>query len=404
MSSTKVLLFKSKKKSDGRYPIAIRIIKDRKAKYLFLDWIQEKQWSESKMMVKSSHPNYKQLNNLILQKHAEISDLILEADAQKKHFTTDYIIKMVKGNRKEVTFSQLGEEFIREQYQAGKMSRAVSDGSHIDVIKRFVNESELYFQDIDEAFLRKLKAYLLGERKVSERTVMNYFVVIRTLFNRAIQEGVVDQKYYPFGKGKIRIKYPETIKIGLDEEEIKAIEALELEISSGIWHTRNVFLFSFYLAGMRVSDVLKIRWSEINDSRIQYKMGKNNKVDSLKLPDKVVEIIAYYQDQKKSHDDFIFPELRKADLSSKKDIHSKIRTADKKFNTYLNQIAKLIDTNKKITMHIARHSFGNIAGDRVSPQMLQKLYRHSSLTTTIGYQGNFIHKDADDALDTIVGF
>jgi hypothetical protein len=35
--------------------------------------------------------------------------------------------------------------------------------------------------------------------------------------------------------------------------------------------------------------------------------------------------------------------------------------------------------------------------------MLQKLYRHSSITTTIGYQSSLIHKDADDALDAVLG-
>jgi phage antirepressor YoqD-like protein len=33
---------------------------------------------------------------------------------------------------------------------------------------------------------------------------------------------------------------------------------------------------------------------------------------------------------------------------------------------------------------------------------LQKLYRHSSITTTIGYQSNFINKKADDALDAVL--
>lgn len=36
--------------------------------------------------------------------------------------------------------------------------------------------------------------------------------------------------------------------------------------------------------------------------------------------------------------------------------------------------------------------------------MLQKLYRHSSITTTIGYQANFIHKDTDEALNAVIGF
>lgn len=55
-------------------------------------------------------------------------------------------------------------------------------------------------------------------------------------------------------------------------------------------------------------------------------------------------------------------------------------------------------------MHIARHTFDNISGDRIPLQMLQKLYRHSSITTTIGYQSNFIHKDADEALEAVIGF
>jgi hypothetical protein len=48
-------------------------------------------------------------------------------------------------------------------------------------------------------------------------------------------------------------------------------------------------------------------------------------------------------------------------------------------------IAKLIKTDKKLTMHIARQTFGNISGEKIPIQMLQKLYRHSSITTTIGY-------------------
>jgi hypothetical protein len=55
-------------------------------------------------------------------------------------------------------------------------------------------------------------------------------------------------------------------------------------------------------------------------------------------------------------------------------------------------------------MHIARHTFGNISGDKIPIQMLQKLYRHSDIKTTMGYQANFIHKDADDALDAVISF
>lgn len=54
-------------------------------------------------------------------------------------------------------------------------------------------------------------------------------------------------------------------------------------------------------------------------------------------------------------------------------------------------------------MHIARHTFASLAGDAIPIQMLQKLYRHSHVSTTIGYQGNYINKEADDALDAVIG-
>jgi hypothetical protein len=57
-----------------------------------------------------------------------------------------------------------------------------------------------------------------------------------------------------------------------------------------------------------------------------------------------------------------------------------------------------------MSMHISRHTFGQIAGDKISPHMLQKLYRHSDLKTTLGYQSNFIHTDVDGALSNVLNF
>ena len=69
----------------------------------------------------------------------------------------------------------------------------------------------------------------------------------------------------------------------------------------------------------------------------------------------------------------------------------------------LKKICNKLELYKPLTMHIARHVFGNISGEKIPLKMLQKLYWHSSITTTIGYQSNFIHKDADDALEAVIG-
>ena len=69
-------------------------------------------------------------------------------------------------------------------------------------------------------------------------------------------------------------------------------------------------------------------------------MNKNSKLLSLKIPDKVLSILDFYRDDKKHATDFVFPELKKANLDDAKDIYNKRKTATKKFNDNLKSIAK----------------------------------------------------------------
>jgi len=107
--------------------------------------------------------------------------------------------------------------------------------------------------------------------------------------------------------------------------------------------------------------------------------------------------------ESRKKEEFVLPELNNADLSDEKDVYRKIITATKKYNKWLKKLAAEVGIEKKVTCHIARHSFGNISGDKIPVQMLQKLYRHSDIKTTINYQQSFINKDTDDALALVIG-
>lgn len=133
-------------------------------------------------------------------------------------------------------------------------------------------------------------------------------------------------------------------------------------------------------------------------------MGKNKKVLSLVIPNKALAIIKAYKSPKTSKGGFIFPELQNCNTEDLKQLRTRINTSVRKFNKHLLNLSKEIGIEKKLSMHIARHTFGNLSGDKIPIQMLQRLYRHSSITTTINYQGNFIHKDADDALESVIDF
>lgn len=407
MASVKVVL-RQKKNKDEKYPIVFRITKNRKTSFIYLgQYIDENEWDKSNQKVKSKHPNSARLNNLILKKLSEINDKLLEAEGSNENESARKIKEKFKNRNNLGTFNGLSKEYLENQEKSGKISSFLSDRSRVNQFKSFLKYEDIEFSEINELLLKQFVSYLnskknLSKRKLAERSIANNLILIRTLFNLAIRQGIVDQKFYPFGKGGVKVRIPQGNKIGLEIDEIMAIELLDLELYSPMWHTRNVWLISFYFAGMRISDVLRLRWSDIKDKRLYYTMGKNNKAGSLKIPDKALAIFDFYKAETEYKKDFIFPDLKKANQNDLKDMNRKIGTASKKFNKYLERIGKAAKIEKKITNHIARHSFGNISGDKIPIQMLQKLYRHTSITTTINYQGNFMIKDADDALDSVI--
>ena len=125
-------------------------------------------------------------------------------------------------------------------------------------------------------------------------------------------------------------------------EEVEQIETLDLEAHSQIWHICNVWLFAFYLAGIRIADVVQMKWAGIQDGRLLYVMNKNNKPVSFGLPDKAKTILEYYGHRKSEGLAFIFPYMDKADLQHKRDIHVKTKTknASRLMNKYLKRIAE----------------------------------------------------------------
>ena len=402
MASLKIVLRKRKNK-DGRYPLAIRITKDRISSFIYIGHnIKPKQWDSTNHKVKKNHPNSARLNNLLSSKYAEANDKLIELQTQKNDVSSR-AIKTGLSSAKQATFSKQANIYLDNLKKQGKFNRISADKPRIKHFQEFLTGSDITFPEINVSLLKQFKAYLKGTRNVSERTIVNHLVVIRTIFNQAIASNIVDRKYYPFGKGKIIIKFPDSLKIGLTESELKTIEGLDLMEGSTIDHARNLWLFSFYLAGMRVSDVLRLKWSDFQNDRLYYAMGKNDKGGSLKVPEKALLLLRQYRRRINKHN-LVFRDLATlSDLNDQYNVQRRINQRVKKLNESLKKVAEDAGIEKKLTMHIARYTFGNISGEKIPIQMLQKLYRHSSITTTIGYQANFMHKDVDDALNAVVG-
>ena len=404
MASVKIVLRK-KPNAESKLPLCIQIVKDRKNSLIYLgQYINPKDWDKTKQVVKKSHPNHEALNIFLLKKITETNNRFLELETRKAHSTSKTIRNKLKSKDLSTFFSQ-SDFYLDNLKRAGKYNRYSSEKPRVNRFKEFLNGEDILFQDITVPLLNRFRAYLKGTRQISERTIINHFVVIRSIFSQAIKDNIVEQKYYPFGKDKIRIKFPDSIKISLSIEEVKKLEDAELLNGSSLDHARNLWLLSFYFAGMRVSDLLRLKWSDINKDRLTYKMGKNEKAGSFKISEKATKILSQYKTKSIEAREYIFSHLESvSNPSDLFDVQKKISNATKTIDESLQNLAGNLEIDKKLTMHIARHTFGNLSGDRIPIQLLQRLYRHTSINTTIGYQSNFIYQDTDTALEAVINF
>ena len=284
MSSIKAVLRKKPNKQ-GLFPIAIRVTKNRKSTFLYIgQYIEEKFWDSENFKVRKSHPNSVRLNNRITSKLAEANNMLLDTQKENEEVSVRSIKKQLI-NDKDADFFKVAELHFDNARRRKKYNQANSDESRIKIFKEFVGTENLSFSEINISLLRKFQNYLLHKKERSPRTVTNYMILLRTIYNLAISESVTDRKGYPFGKGKIQIKIPESEKVGLTREEILLLEEVQ-DITHAQQHALNVCLFSFYFAGIRVGDVLKLKWSDFKNERLYYRMGKNEKLVSLKVPEK----------------------------------------------------------------------------------------------------------------------
>ncbi len=448
MATVKLLLWTNLKdqKADDTFPIAIRITKDRKSRYVFTGkYILEKDWDAVKCRVKKSYDGSTRLNAFLAKELSKVEIISDTAEILDENLSSAQIKKKYTRKKTKESFFKFASERIKNKHLTGTFSvsqpelsllhniyefvnlnsnlskeeaiegiknrrkKRISDGrtgklKPEDHLKFFENCQKLAFSDIDVNFINRFKTFCSAYLNQETRSITNVLMFIRTLFNSAIAEKLVDEKMYPFGGENEIIKIPSGNKIGCTPKEIEKIENLVLDAETSMWHTKNAYLFAFYFAGIRISDLLELRWMDFMDGRIYYSMNKNEKPISLKIPDKAQKILDQYKDKMSENQGFVFPFLKDANLEDPRDIFRKTRNGTRLIDKNLKKIAEMCEIQKDLSAHIARHSFGNIAGDKIHPIMLQKLYRHSDLKTTLNYQANFIHKEADDALDTVLSF
>jgi len=323
------------KKQDGKSPIIIQVYyKGKRTQFFTGVYVKETDFKDGKVI---NVANKAYFNQLILNKKNEIERNYLVQSMQ----TEDIVLKEKEKINRKNFFTVANEmyEGLRIRTKPGYADRCINA---IKDFKDFAGEQT--FQSITNELLKNYETHLLKE-KLARNTINRKFKRIKQVF---ISEGE-KWTYKP-------LTYKQPARDFLTIEEIKQIEGVNFEHP-----VKYYFLLSCY-TGLRYSDLSKVKERIVINNgvkKIILSTTKTGSQVSIKLSDKLIDLI------------------EKIDQPLVSNVHA---------NRVLKDIVSFTEIKRKVTFHMARHSFAvNSASLGMPIEVVSRLLGHSSIRTTSIY-------------------
>ena len=159
MSSISAFLIK-RPNSRNLYPIAIRIIKDRKASYIYLGQaIKKNQWDLKNKCVKNTHPDALEINQLILYKLSKANKSLISASVKEK-YTSSKSIKNDLISKESNDFFAVAKIYLTNIRKRKQFHQCDIESRRIQIFKDFVQKEKLYFNEINIGILNGFAIFL----------------------------------------------------------------------------------------------------------------------------------------------------------------------------------------------------------------------------------------------------
>ena len=397
MSSTKIIFRTARANKEGKYPLYIRIIKNRKTQFISIGvYLLPEEWDDKKNRVKTRHPNSGRLNSYISQKLAEAEDMSFALQAKDRNTSSLRIKEKIKG-KASGSFSDYFNNYRDWLLKNEKIGSYIKVKASISKLDQFTKDRNLQFADIDVDFLRRYNHFLANTRENSVNTIHGSIKIIRKLFNEAVREGIIELEQNPFLRYKLRTE--KTTKVYLSEEEVLKIEQVELPSGTRMEQHKDLFLFACSAGGIRISDLLQLKWADFSGTHLAVITQKTKEHISIPLPNKALEILKKYDSGDRTHKEYIFPFLKSNSDYTALSLNRAISSATAYLNKDLRKIAELAKIDKHISMHTSRHTWATRAlrkGMRI--EYVSKLMGHSTIKTTQVY-AKVVNSELDKAME-----
>jgi integrase/recombinase XerD len=400
MASVKIIKRSDKKNQEGKIPLYLRIIQNRKATFISLGiYLDPRDWDDKTKRIRKSHPHSARMNAFLSKKVAEAEAQAVDIETNPYRKTGKRIKEEILG-KDPVDFFQFADSYILPLERAGKIGTYKRAKAIVNKIKIYQNGSPLFLHDMDSEYLRKYIDYLQGTLHNKLNTVTSNLKIIRRILTMAVSQKKLDRKDLPFYD--IKLSSEPSKREYLTDGELLRLEGLKLKTITRLALVRDMYVFAAYAGGIRISDLLKLKWNNYNDGRISYIIGKTNRELNIKIPNKAMEILNKYRTLKSQPAGYVFPFLqnnrRYADPGK---FFNAISSAETLVNAALKELAKKAKITKKLSFHTSRHTFATRLlrkGGRI--EYVSKTMGHANIRETQIY-ARIVNEDVDKTMDIL---
>lgn len=258
---------------NGKSPLAIRFTHQRTHKTVSLGIsVEPLYWDKDAEMVTADCPEHAILQSKIDSTVAIYRKKIQRLEALDIPVTFDALFDAKPTRSVGITIEEGFKAGIERLESLGKINSATKHKYALQVLNGY-KPTTMALEAIDLDYLKELELYL---RKWGNKdnSIATRFAIFKAIYNKAVEEGKVTVKQNPFSICQVGSLWAKTRKRAIDKDDI--LRLIDLEITEG--HTteyrrlaKDLFLFSYFTAGMNLGDIARLRYKDIDTAIFLHK-------------------------------------------------------------------------------------------------------------------------------------
>ncbi|MGX9987116.1 tyrosine-type recombinase/integrase [Soonwooa purpurea] len=404
MASIKLVLRTNQEDKTGHSPLYIRVIKDRKAKFVATGVkLKRNEWDDDKQKIKKNHTNSARMNAFISQKVADAEGTVADHERKRKSVSARKLKEAIKGKDMANFFEYA---YNRCERIKGTVSVATYRNykQYVAKFEKFIGHREIYFDDITVTMLKDYINHMSNNLKNGATTVHYSLLILSVMFRDAQREDIIGEHIYPFSK--VRVKRDKGKRLFLNKEQVEKLRNFKIEYTGKDEVFRDMFIFSVYAGGLRFSDVVSLKWENYNEKeqRITKTIRKTGRTHNFKIGQIAIDILNKYKTEISLPSDFVFPILEDVErFDTDTDYQAYIINAKNILcGQKLRRLGKDMELPFTLSFHLSRHTFAtNALNNGMRIEYVSKLLDHSDIGITQIY-AKVISEELDKAVEQYI--